>query len=53
MQAQKLAERLKDEPIDIIYSSDLARASDTAEIIRKYHPDVLMIILECLRERYL
>lgn len=36
-QAEKVAERLKDEKIDAIYSSDLKRARDTAEAINKYH----------------
>ena len=36
-QAIKIAERLKDEKIDIIYASDLKRAKETAEEINKYH----------------
>jgi len=36
-QAEKLAQRLKNEKIDQIYSSNLKRASDTAKIIAKYH----------------
>ncbi len=36
-QAKKLALRLKDKKIDAIYSSDLARALDTAKEIAKYH----------------
>ncbi len=51
-QAEKLAERLKDEKIDLIISSDLARALDTAKIIAKFHPDVDLILNEKLRERY-
>ncbi len=39
-QAQKLALRLKGEKIDVIYSSDLDRASDTAKEIAKDHPSV-------------
>ncbi len=34
MQSQKAAERLREEDIDYIYSSDLRRAMETAEIIR-------------------
>ncbi|GBE19836.1 glucosyl-3-phosphoglycerate phosphatase [archaeon BMS3Abin17] len=36
-QAKKVAQRLKDEKIDYIFSSDLARASDTAKEIHKFH----------------
>ncbi|MFH2028103.1 MAG: histidine phosphatase family protein [Nanoarchaeota archaeon] len=36
-QADKLAKRLKDEKIDIIYSSPLKRAYKTAETINRYH----------------
>ena len=36
-QARKLAKRLEKEKIDAIYSSDLARAIDTAKIIAKHH----------------
>jgi len=36
-QAQRIAERLKDEKIDAIYSSDLLRARETAEAIAKFH----------------
>lgn len=43
-QAQLLAERLKDEKIDCIYSSDLTRAYKTAEIIaKKFDLDVSKI----------
>ncbi len=49
-QAKKLAERLKEEKIDIIYSSDLKRALDTAKEIAKYH-DVSFITSKELRER--
>ena len=37
-QAEKLAFSLKDEKIDLIYSSDLVRAKVTAEKIAGYHP---------------
>jgi len=36
-EAEKLALRLKKQKIDAIYSSDLKRAKQTAEIINKYH----------------
>jgi len=50
-QAKKLASRLKDEKIDIIFSSDLARASDTAKEISKYHKGIPLILVEELREK--
>jgi broad specificity phosphatase PhoE len=37
-QAEKLAERLRKEKIDAIFSSDLKRAVDTSKIILSYHP---------------
>jgi len=40
LQAKRLAERLKNEQIDCIYSSELKRCADTASEIAKYHPDV-------------
>ncbi len=36
-QAKRIAERLKDEKIDAIYTSTLSRAIDTAKKINKYH----------------
>ena len=36
-QAEALAEKLKDFPLDIIYTSPLSRARKTAEIVNKYH----------------
>ena len=53
LQAQKAAEWLKDENIDIIYSSDLARAADTATIIAHFHPNVPLLFTKQLRERFL
>ncbi|MEE9525982.1 MAG: histidine phosphatase family protein [Candidatus Woesearchaeota archaeon] len=50
-QAKKLALRLKDEKIDYIYSSDLARALDTAKEIAKFHQDIPLILVKELRER--
>lgn len=52
-QARKLALRLKDEKIDFIFSSDLARASDTAKEIIKFHPNVPVRFVKELRERNL
>jgi len=52
-QAQKLASRLKNEDIDVIFSSDLARASDTAKEIAKFHEGVPLIFVKELREKYL
>jgi len=39
-QAKKLAERLKDEKIDLIFSSDLGRALNTAKEVAKFHKDI-------------
>ena len=50
-QAKKVALRLKDEKFDIIYSSDLARAANTAKEIAKYHPNTQIKFVENLRER--
>jgi probable phosphoglycerate mutase len=49
-QARKVALRLKEEQIDFIYASDLARASDTAKEIQKFHPNVKIVYNELLRE---
>ena len=43
-QAKKLAEELKSYKIDVIYSSPLKRALDTAKEIQKVHPNAEMII---------
>jgi len=51
-QAKKVALRLKDEKIDYIFSSDLARASDTAKEIAKFHPRTPIEFTKELRERY-
>ncbi len=50
-QARKVAKRLKDEKIDAIYSSDLARASDTAKEIATYHPNADIYFVTELREK--
>ncbi len=52
-QAEKVALRLKDEKIDFIYSSDLARASDTAKKIAKFHSDIPIKFIKDLREKFL
>ncbi|MFH0875834.1 MAG: histidine phosphatase family protein [archaeon] len=49
-QAKKLAFRLKDEKIDVIYSSDLARAADTAREIHKYHANSPLVLTPEIRE---
>jgi broad specificity phosphatase PhoE len=50
-QATKLAQRLKDEPIDYIYASDLIRAAETMHEIARYHPDTPVEFSRDLRER--
>jgi len=52
-QAEKLAARLKNENIDIIFSSDLGRAASTARIIAEHHPGIPLIFSRDLRERHL
>jgi len=49
-QARTLGEKLANEKIDAIYSSDLARAYDTAKIIAKNLPGIPLITDEALRE---
>ena len=49
-QAKRLAVRLKDEKIDAMYSSDLARAVDTAQEIAKFHPRASLHLTQDLRE---
>ena len=50
-QAKKVALRLKDEKIDIIYSSDLGRSADTTKEIAKFHPNIQLIFTKELREK--
>lgn len=50
LQAECVAERLRNEKIDRIFSSDLSRALDTAKAIAKYHPDAPIVTLRVLRE---
>ncbi len=51
-QAKKVAERLKNEKFDAIYSSDLRRALDTTKEIAKFHPHLSINTDKRLRERY-
>ena len=51
LQAQKLAKRLANEKVDIIYTSDLARSYDTAKYISKYHEQAKIVVSKLLRER--
>ena len=39
-QANALAQRLRHEPIDVIFTSPLQRAAKTAEAIARFHPEV-------------
>jgi broad specificity phosphatase PhoE len=50
-QAQAVAERLASEQIDIIYSSTMLRAKQTAEKIRAVHPNVPYKETPDIRER--
>lgn len=50
-QAQAVAEQLRHEPIDIVYSSNLQRAFDTAFILAEYHPRAPLVPVHELRER--
>lgn len=52
-QARNLAYSLKDELIDVVYSSDLQRAIDTANEILKFHPTLNLQTDPLLRERSL
>ena len=49
-QAKALAERLKDEKIDVIYTSELKRSIDTSNIVNKYHK-IKIIKTNLLNER--
>lgn len=49
-QAKKVAKRLKEEKIDMIYSSDLIRAKQTAREINKFH-DLKIIFDKRIREK--
>jgi probable phosphoglycerate mutase len=52
-QAKKLAQILKEEKIDFIYSSDLTRSSDTAKEIAKFLANIPIKFVKELRERHL
>ena len=52
-QAKRLAERLKSERFDHIYSSDLARVKDTTKEIVRFHPDTPLSYVTNLREIHL
>ncbi|MCD8088151.1 MAG: bifunctional histidine phosphatase family protein/GNAT family N-acetyltransferase [Oscillospiraceae bacterium] len=45
-----LAERFRDVPIDVLWSSDLNRAVSTASAITKYHPQLTLHTSPALRE---
>lgn len=50
-QARKLALRFKSEAIDVLYSSDLERAQETAREILSAHPNTASFYARELRER--
>jgi probable phosphoglycerate mutase len=49
-QVEALAQALKDETIDVVYSSPLIRARETAKAIRHFHPSSLYFEEEGLKE---
>jgi len=52
-QAEETAEALKNNHLSHIYSSDLNRCVDTAELIKEFHPDTPLTFTKELRERNL
>lgn len=52
-QVKLLAEKMRDEPIDVLYSSDLKRTMDTAGAIVAFHRGLDIIPDPLLRERYM
>ena len=52
-QAQKLAQRLLTEPIEVLYSSDLNRTKETSQIIIEHMPEIPFYFTTELRERNL
>lgn len=51
LQAEAASERLQNEAIDALYTSDLQRCVDTAEIIAQHHPKLALCRTVRLRER--
>jgi broad specificity phosphatase PhoE len=49
-ESSALARRLRDEPIDVAYSSDLQRALETAHCVLRFHPDADLVQDPGLRE---
>lgn len=49
-QAKRVGNRLRSEPLDIIYVSDLQRTRETAEEITKHHPGVAVVYEPRIRE---
>jgi len=50
-QAKEVAEKLKDEKIDLCYCSDLDRCLDTTKEIVKFHPHLKIVLAKELREQ--
>ena len=48
---KKIAERLKNEKIDVAYSSSLSRSKQTLKYIMKYHPKTKVVIDDRIIER--
>ena len=49
--SKKLGEKLKNEKIDVIITSDLKRCVETAKAIASHHPKAIFILDPILRER--
>lgn len=50
-EAEGIAENLKDEKITKAYASSQIRSKHTLEIVLKYHPDIIPIVDDRIRER--
>lgn len=50
-QSKKIAQRLKDVPLDVVFTSDLDRASHTCREIVKFHENITVIETSILREQ--
>src|SRR3989344_135459 len=50
-QAKAIGQLLKDYPIDVIYSSPLDRAHETAKAIHKHHQEIPLFLHDTLKER--